>query len=152
MYLSATFRVLIICIAVIGSTASIARASLLYSTIAPCRLVDTRTPGSGGPLVGGINQTVRRFLVRFACGVPGSAKAVALNVTVVNPSDPGYAAVFPEGSASPSTMPSTLNFEAGVNTANGAIVKLDSSYVEVWAGFGPGKTFDLILDVTGYFE
>jgi hypothetical protein len=57
-----------------------------YQTVKPCRLIDTRTDAAGplvtDTLVPGGSIGFRLFRVRGRCGVPSSAKAVALNLTV----------------------------------------------------------------------
>jgi hypothetical protein len=128
-------------------------SALEFYALEPCRIVDTRDPGGGGSLLGGISQSVRSFVVGYRCGVPGNAVAVAVNVTAVSPTGDGYLAVFPSGDPDPSTVPSTLNFSAYTNTANGAIVKLgDYGAVGVWAGFGAVNNVHIALDVSGYFR
>ena len=128
-------------------------SALEFYALEPCRIVDTRDPGGGGSLLGGISQSVRSFLVGYRCGVPGDAVAVAVNVTAIAPTSDGYLAVFPSGDPEPSTAPSTLNFSAHTNTANGGIVKLgDYGAVGVWAGFGAVNNVDVTLDVSGYFR
>ena len=50
-------------------------AGLVYNSLSPCRIIDTRiSQGGSGPIPGG---TQRNFSVTGLCGVPfGSAKAV----------------------------------------------------------------------------
>ncbi|MCH2173468.1 hypothetical protein MK489_22050 [Myxococcota bacterium] len=126
--------------------------ALEFYALEPCRIVDTRAAGGGGPLQGGINQYIRKVTVAGKCGVPWNASAVAVNVTAIDPSNAGYLAIFPAGDPDPSTVPSTMNFSQYTNTANGAIVKLRAYAVEFWAGFGPGNQLDMALDVSGYFK
>jgi len=61
-----------------------------FYTVAPCRLVDTRLgPGPlGGPALEA--QTTRTFDLHGVCGVPASARAVALNVTVTGAAGAGH--------------------------------------------------------------
>ncbi|HEX7833828.1 MAG TPA: hypothetical protein VF787_29515, partial [Thermoanaerobaculia bacterium] len=63
-------------------TAAAQSGPFQYYPLSPCRLVDTRNANStnGGPIFN--TNTTRNFTVRGLCGVPTSAKAVSLNVTV----------------------------------------------------------------------
>jgi uncharacterized repeat protein (TIGR01451 family) len=60
-----------------------------FYTLAPCRVVDTRGLGApvGGPALQG--QQTRVFAVAGHCGIPSSAKALSLNVTVTQPTVAG---------------------------------------------------------------
>jgi PQQ-like domain len=128
-------------------------APVNFFTVAPCRLVDTRGPDGtfGGPVLQG-SAARRLFPVAGSrCGVPSTAVAVALNVTVVSPSGPGHLRL---GPASFAASTSTINFVAGQTRANNAVVgltgyPLGSLWVETH--IFPGTTH-LVLDVTGYFE
>jgi hypothetical protein len=84
------------------------------------------------------------------CGVPSTAKAIAANLTVVNPTTEGYLTAFPAGSGLPNA--STINFRAGIVRANNAILGLGTSgRVWVFCGMPSGST-NFVLDVSGYFE
>jgi hypothetical protein len=93
---------------------------------------------------------VRAFPVVGVCGVPASAKAVAVNVTVVNPTSPGHLRLYPTGAALP--LASTINYVEGTVRANNAVLPLGvAGQVNVYCGSVSG-TVDFILDVTGWFE
>jgi hypothetical protein len=123
---------------------------LRLHTATPCRLVDTRAaagPG-GGPALSA--NAIRSFPVAGVCGIPLSAKAVVLNVTVVAPVAAGNLRLFPAGAAVPAA--SAINFSAGQVRANSAVVGLSANgQVGVYAGLGSGTTH-VILDVSGYLE
>jgi hypothetical protein len=116
-------------------------------TVAPCRLVDTRSTQS--PLVGGSSRYVT---VAGSCGVPVQALAVAVNVTAVNPGDVGDLRVFPPGPLAP--LASTLNFATAKTRSNLAVVTLYGSALEVQCDMasGPAASTHLVLDVFGYFR
>jgi hypothetical protein len=121
-----------------------------YHTVAPCRLIDTRNPAGpfGGPSLAA--NTDRSFLFAGACGIPASATAVFLNITVTNPSATGNLRIWPTGTALPTV--SALNYSAGQTRGNNGIFKLaGSGHLDMRAvqGFG---TADVIVDVGGYFE
>ena len=95
-------------------------ASGLTTLDRPHRLVSTRI-GLGGPLapVEAANRVVN---VGGQSGVPIDASAAIVNLTATNGTEAGYAAAFPCGGAVPAV--SNLNFTAGANVANLAIVEL----------------------------
>jgi hypothetical protein len=121
-----------------------------YHTLTPCRLLDTReaAPGSSPrPLAAGVARTTR---ASGACGVPTTARALALNVTVTGATAPGHLRVFAGGLQPPSA--STANYLPGQTRANNAIVGLGAGgQLGVMASQASG-TLDVILDVSGYFE
>ena len=120
-----------------------------FYTLPPCRLVDTRDPAgpNGGPEFG--PRTQREFPLALRCGVPATARAVALNVTATASTEHGFVVVFP-GNSAPFT--STLNFRPGVTRANGMVIGLTPvGGVTVGAGQFAGPVH-VIIDVSGYFE
>jgi V8-like Glu-specific endopeptidase len=122
-----------------------------FYTLTPCRILDTRQPA--GPLGGPALQpgAERSFAVAGTCGIPATATAVALNVTVTQGAGGGYVQVYPADLGIPLT--STVNFGAGQTRSNNAIVPLalDGSGA-VKARAGTGQTVHLVLDVVGYFQ
>jgi hypothetical protein len=125
---------------------------LPFIGLTPCRIADTRTttmpnfPAGYGPpaLAGG---APRNFTLTGQCGIPSSAAAVSLNVTVTNTQGPGFILIYPQGGAQPSV--STLNYVAGQTIANAAVVPLGTGGgVTVIAGV---SGTDLILDTNGYY-
>jgi hypothetical protein len=114
-------------------------------TLAPCRFLDTRIAGQGGPFAA---SEIRTYTLPASCGVATSARAVSLNVTSINPAGNGNFAVFPGDAPAPAT--STLNFISGLNRANNAIGILNRDLqgkLSVKASFAAA---DLLLDVSGY--
>src|SRR5262245_14220244 len=95
-----------------------------FFPVAPCRVVDTRgaVATNGGPALA--SNTTRTFRMQGNCGVPNGAKAVSLNVTVVQPGSAGWLGVYP---ATGFSGTSTINFNAGeFAIANGAIVPVSA--------------------------
>jgi hypothetical protein len=116
-------------------------------TIAPCRLVDTREPSGAPALAAGVDRT---FDASASCGIPATARALSVNVTVVSPTAPGHLTFFPTGGAAPVT--STVNFGLGQTRANNAILTLGSTAgFTVRSGQATGSVH-LLVDVNGYFE
>jgi glucose/arabinose dehydrogenase len=121
-----------------------------FFTLAPCRLVDTRRPTGplGGPALEA--QTTRTFVLHGACGVPTSARALALNVTVTAAARVGHLRLHPSDELRPSS--STINFQAGQNRANNTVARLGTDGgLSVFCSMSTG-TVHLVLDVVGYFE
>jgi subtilisin family serine protease len=118
-----------------------------FHTVAPCRLVDTR---SSYPLQA--NQS-RSFLAAGYCGIPATATAVALNVTVVNATGGGFLTLYPDNLSVP--VASSINFSAAVTRANSSVVRLSTDgegRIGVYPVVSEGGVVDVILDVAGYFE
>jgi hypothetical protein len=121
--------------------------SLDYYTVPPCRVFDTR------PAAALVSQLTRLIPVAGLCGVPATARAVALNLTVVSPSGSGHATLWPADLPQP--VSSVINFSAGQTRGNNAIVGLatDGSGALAAQAFVVGAgTVHLILDVSGYFQ
>jgi glucose/arabinose dehydrogenase len=122
-----------------------------YFTVKPCRLIDTRgTPGVpvGGPALAGGSTTP--YTLANKCGIPTGVKAVAVNVTVVGPTQAGNLQLFPTGGAASS---SNLNFAAGQTRANNAAVRLSASgQLSVTCALAGAGTTHFLLDVVGFFQ
>ncbi len=88
-------------------------------------------------------------MIGGACGVPASAKAVSLNVTVTGSTAQGNLRLFASGAPAP--LVSTLNYVAGVNRANNAVAPLSASG-QIAVRCAPSGTTHVIADVNGYFE
>jgi outer membrane protein assembly factor BamB len=114
-----------------------------YTTLTPARILDTRT--GAGPVGPGGTMTVP---VAGHGGVPPTgATAVAVNVTVTQPSAGGFLTVFPSGTARP--LASNLNFVAGQTVPNLVVAKLGSDgSINVYNLNG---TTHVILDVVGWY-
>jgi hypothetical protein len=132
-----------------AGAAQVSPQSLFYP-LTPCRAVDTRNPNGayGGPaLVPG----ARGFLLAGACGVPITARAVALNVVVTGPTAAGDLAIYPSGTPSPQGA-TAINYGAGQTRANNYIARLGTTGdIAVFTEQASG-TVHLILDVFGYFQ
>ncbi|HEY3122589.1 MAG TPA: VCBS repeat-containing protein [Thermoanaerobaculia bacterium] len=121
-----------------------------FYTITPCRVVDTRNPNGplGGPALAAM--TKRDFPIRGNCGIPVTARSVALNVTVTGTTSFGDLRVYPSGA--PPTTSSTINWSAGQTRANNTILELGASgSLTVWCVMFAGSTH-LLFDVFGYFQ
>lgn len=126
-------------------------SSSRFFTLEPCRVLDTRNPNGplGGPkLAGGAPRT---FPVAGVCGIPASAKSIAVNLAVTAPESAGFVNLFAGNGAPPDT--SAINFATGQTRAGNAVVLLatDGSGRLAIQNLGAGSVH-VILDVTGYFE
>ncbi len=116
-----------------------------FFTLAPCRAVDTRTAPPA--LAAGSTRT---FPLAGHCGVPVTARAVSLNVTVTAPSAAGDLRLFPAGAPLPAA--STINYGPGQTRANSATPRLGAAGDLSVRCDQPAGTVHLVLDVNGYFE
>ena len=132
-----------------------AQAQLSFHPVSPCRVLSPTTFTSGG--------ADQAFPVRGLCGIPTGALAVAFNVTAQQTAIPGANqsngrfTLYP-GDLGVAPSASTINFIAGQNIANGAIVLLNPTpgasdvKANAFLAGGAGKQCNLILDVTGYYS
>src|ERR1700674_1346734 len=127
-----------------------------FYTLTPCRVLDTRQTAS--PLTQ--TNPERFYQISGACGVPASAQAVALNVTLVNAtanlSVQGYPGDLPAPGA-PGTNVVSASPPGNAVIAGAAVLPLatdGSGTLGVLMTLAPPATSgqtDLILDVSGYF-
>jgi len=120
-----------------------------FYTITPCRVLDTRQPEQSPSLASGV---MRLVTLHDTCGIPTTAGAVAVTVTVVEPTGSGTLKLCP-GDLIPSSL-SVLTFQAGQTLSGNAIVLLatdNTGTVAVWPSLGGGSSH-LVIDVSGYFE
>lgn len=118
-----------------------------FFTLTPCRVLDTR---SSTALSSGVE---RMALIAGSCGVPATARALAVNATVVQPTGNGYLTLHPGDVGVPLT--STLNFRAGETRANYAVLALaldGTGTLSLTPSVAGSGTVHVILDVFGWFE
>jgi Chaperone of endosialidase len=154
----------------VAAQAQVIVPNLVYTTIKPCRIFDTRS-STGGKLMASTPQTfnivgnttgtyfTNQGGPSGGCAIPGFAssapqvQAVAMNITIVAPS----LAAFLNGWPTDITMPSTslLNFPAGgiVAFANTVIlgVRQDTQGGDISLVINAGSV-DAFGDVVGYFS
>ena len=125
-------------------------AGQLHLLDAPVRVYDSR-PGLAPETVGPKAPTASNSAVTVDTrqnnsGVPTTANAVLINLTIAGPQAGGFASVWPSG---PFPGTSNINFSPGQNIATSAVV-----------GCGPGASIqvmsntvtDFIIDVSGYYQ
>jgi uncharacterized repeat protein (TIGR01451 family) len=129
-------------------TTGVGLGALRFIPATPCRVVDTRNAAGpfGGPTLGA--GSTRSFAIpQSACGIPATAQAYSLNVTVVPEGPLSYLTLWPTGQSQP--LVSTLNSFGGIVVANAAVVPAGSGgAVSVYVT----NATDVILDIDGYFD
>ena len=135
-------------------------ADLVYSSVTPCRIIDTRE--AGGPIAGGYT---RNFMVAGTegfvaqgghtggCGIPENATSVMVNFIAIGPTASGHLRAWPYAGSMPAA--SIINFAPGAIVANGLIQPICDAGMTTC-------TFDLtiyastnvhvVADVMGYFR
>lgn len=139
---------------VFGVVASPVKAAAAGSPISlvPARLLETRSGPSertiDGAFQGGGELTPGAPLelpVTGRGGVPTDAAAVLLNVTVVDPTGPGFVTVYPCGTMMP--LASNVNFTAGDVVPNAVLAKVGSNGMVCIYTSAPTH---VVVDVNGY--
>src|SRR5207253_1790571 len=119
----------------------------------PCRIMDTRGLGQTGPfgtptLAANATRNVPIPTHPLCTGIPASAGAYSLNITVTNTgaSPFGFIKIWPSGAPEPNV--STLNWSsAGQTIANAAVVQAGTSgAITIRAG---NASADVIIDING---
>jgi hypothetical protein len=111
----------------------------------PTRVIDTRngTGTTAAPLGLGDGRTM---ILANNAPVPANAKAVIVNVTATNTTNPSFITVWPSGAAQP--LASTLNPRPGENIPNHAYLRLGANgSLDV---FNNNGSTDVVIDVFGY--
>jgi hypothetical protein len=127
-----------------------AGGGLRFKPVTPCRVADTRNANGafGGPFLAG-QAPARSFVIpNSACGIPATAQAYSVNMTVVPHGLLGFLTVFPCNTANQPPLASTLNSIDGRVKANAAIVP--AGIGGALCTFATNDT-DLVIDINGYF-
>jgi hypothetical protein len=141
----------------------------LFTAIQPCRVIDTRQAGAGGPLAANATREFNMVGVSAAgslasqggnpsgCPIPGFSaggpvvQAVAVNFIAVTPSGAGDLVAWPTDNSRPTS--SVINYSATTGTiANGIIlpVRQDTQGNDISVSAQVSGTH-LVADVVGYF-
>ncbi len=124
-------------------------AGLRFVPVTPCRIMDTRDSSYGaifGPPYLSANSVRPVPIPQSRCGIPSTARAYSVNLTVVPVGILPYVTLSPSGQARP--VVSTLNSFEGAVVANAAIVPAGvNGAIDLFAA---GFTH-AILDINGYF-
>src|SRR5262245_18159631 len=139
----------VVVVAVLLPSSAKAQTGFSFFPLTPCRVVDTRNPAgvNGGPAM---TTATRDFQIRGNCGIPLTAKAVAMNLTVVNASTNSWLTVWPSGTTKPFVSTSNYDQNSGA-VANGAIVGVSVNTQDLSVANAIGICH-VIIDVTGYYQ
>ncbi len=124
--------------------------ALEFYPLMPCRVADTR-PGSGFNGMFGspalVAGATRDFPVQQStCGIPATAQAYSVRMTVVATGPMGYLTTWPAGQSLP--IAATLNAPNGGVVGNEAIVPAGTNGdIDVYAS----ANTNLVIDINGYF-
>jgi hypothetical protein len=121
-----------------------------FIPVVPCRIVDSRRTPDGpfnGPIMAA-GETRSFDLNDGPCaGIPANVGAYSLNLTVANPAANGFLTVWPTGESRPLT--SNVNYRAGINQANAAIVPAGTNdSVDIFML----QEGHVIIDINGYLK
>ena len=119
-----------------------------FMAVTPTRLVDTRTGvGTTGAQAGKAPLVTASIAGRAGAPEPGAVKALALNVTIAEPSQSGFLTVAAAGS-----RPSDVSQIAFISaTASSLIVTRASAEGLVELRLSDGASSHIIVDLLGYF-
>jgi hypothetical protein len=118
-----------------------------FTAVTPYRALSSRDGIGGYSTKWGPGQIRRVTLAGGGRPVPASATAVVLNLTVTESTAPrSHLRVYPAGTGLTAT--SSINFDAGVNTANLVTVRLNGGAIDIYNHAG---STHVIADVVGYF-
>jgi len=124
-------------------------SAVLFYTVPPCRVLDTRNPAGtyGGPALQ--PSATRAWALATQCGIPADARAVSANITVVSPTLPGFLTLFPGGTSKP--LASSINYSAGQTRANNVILPVSTDGTGTFNAFtGSTGTVHFLFDVNGF--
>ncbi|MEO8584862.1 MAG: Ig domain-containing protein, partial [Acidobacteriota bacterium] len=126
-------------------TTRVTPAATLFFSTSPCRIYDSRV--SNVPIAAG---EVRRLTLTSSCGLPSTARAVALNVTAVGVSGAGSLSVSPGGITA--TAAAGPAWKGDQIRAASTIVGMDATgAVDVSCESVTGSA-NFVIDVSGYFQ
>lgn len=130
---------------------------LVYTPVAPCRIVDTRV--AGGQILASATRNFVGFGVSsFAsqggsatnCGVnPLAATAIAVNVTAVGPTAQSFTTVYPYNTTRP--LAASINYNAGFNVNNALIVQTPNPIAAFDFTIYSGADAHYVVDIVGFF-
>lgn len=124
-----------------------------FYTLAPCRVFDSRNangPESAAPSLG--SGEARLLEIAARCGIPQSARSLAINLTATQAAARGSVKIV-RGGRAPQAVGVSVSFSAGQTRASNGVVDLpldgSATVLVVNSSSGPA---DFVLDVSGYFE
>ena len=136
-----------------------AGGNLVYTPVAPCRLLDTRVPSARSGPLGPDDQ--RDFLVFDAdldaeqgghpdgCNLPAEVEALAINLVSVDPAGPGFMVAWPAGEPRP--LAASLNLIPGQDLANQVSIGVNNDPGSPDMSIYAWAQTDVVADVVGYY-
>jgi hypothetical protein len=121
-----------------------------FYVLAPCRILDTRNASGplGGPALAA--NADRVFPVTSNCGIPSTAKAISVNVTITGPTAAGDLRLYAAGGVLP--VSTIISYSSGQTRADEMLAPIgNSGGVAVHCDQTSGNV-QFILDVNGYFQ
>lgn len=117
----------------------------LFTPATQARIMDTRDGTGGVPIkkIAGGTQDVLQ--VTGKNGVPDTASAVILNLTVANAETDSYLTVYADSQTR--TVSSSLNYMTAQNQSNLVMVPVVNGKIDIW---NRGGNVDVIVDLVGY--
>lgn len=124
-----------------------------FYTLGSCRLFDSRTtagPESAAPALASGEARVLEIAAR--CGIPKSARSLAVNLTATRAAAAGRVKVV-RGGRAPQALGVSVFFGAGQTRASNGVVDLplDGRATVMVVNSSPDQV-DFVVDVSGYFE
>ena len=149
-------RVLLVCLLLTASAlaadalsaGSIPSTTGDFFSLTPCRVYDSRQ--ALNLLHSGMDLLVPFYGV---CGVPSTARAVSINLTVLGPSSAGDLTVYPANFPNPGI--STIYFDFRELLSNHAVLLLSTNgtgSLRVTPFIFGNGTSGFVVDIDGYFE
>ena len=127
-------------------------AASLFHTLAPCRAFDSRNAAGADAAAPALEAGATRLLpLGGRCGIPATATALSVNVTVADPKAAGSLVLYPGDELVP--LATTVAFRLGQTRASNAMIKIaaDGSGTVGIANSAAGLVH-FIVDVNGYFD
>ncbi len=131
---------------------------LVYTPVAPCRILDTRNVAAGAIAANSTRNFVAFGVSSFTsqggsatnCGVnPLAATAVAINLTAVTPATAGFATAYPFGTTQP--VAASINYAAGAIVNNALIVQTPNPIASFDFTIYTFAQSHYVADIVGYF-
>lgn len=130
-------------------------SDLVYTPVAPCRILDTRN--AGGPIAAGGTRSFDAVAASFTsqggsatnCNTQLTFTALAVNVTAVTPTGAGYATIYPYLATRPTAA--SINYTAGAVVNNSLIVQINNPLTADDFTIYTLASADYVADVVGYF-
>ena len=131
---------------------------LVYTPVAPCRIIDTRNTAAGAIAANATRSFVAFGISSFSgqggsatnCGVnPLAATAVAVNLTAVTPDGAGFATAYPFGTTRP--LAASINYAAGAIVNNALIVQTPNPPAFADFTLYTFASSHYVADIVGYF-